>query len=177
MDAFQLFQLLGNLGEFFGAIAVVVTLIYLAIQIRQNSAQLRINSYQVSTERNRNLRDNVLADPENFSWFKAGLESYRQLDPASQAQFHTHMNGLIEALQTNLVLSNAGVLPENVLIRQRREAASILKCPGSIEWANSFNLPPKARERWNSHIEDIVSDDAEVPPLNEQLPFLVKEAH
>jgi len=35
---------LGNLSEFIGAIAVVISLIYLAIQIRQNTAQMRESS-------------------------------------------------------------------------------------------------------------------------------------
>lgn len=30
-------QLLGNFGEFFGAVAVVVTLIFLTVQLRQNT--------------------------------------------------------------------------------------------------------------------------------------------
>jgi hypothetical protein len=37
---------LGALGEFFGAIAVVVTLIYLAGQLRQNTKALRSASYE-----------------------------------------------------------------------------------------------------------------------------------
>ena len=37
MDHRAIAQLLGNYGEFVGAIAVVVTLIYLAIQIRTNT--------------------------------------------------------------------------------------------------------------------------------------------
>jgi hypothetical protein len=45
MDHQVFAQLLGNYGEFVGAIAVVATLIYLSIQIRQNT-----NSIQGSTE-------------------------------------------------------------------------------------------------------------------------------
>jgi hypothetical protein len=37
MDHQEFAQLLGNYGEFVGAIAVVITLAYLAIQIRQNT--------------------------------------------------------------------------------------------------------------------------------------------
>ena len=33
-------EALGNLGDFVGGIAVVVTLIYLALQVRQNNEQL-----------------------------------------------------------------------------------------------------------------------------------------
>ena len=36
MDIFQLTELLGNVGEFVGAIAVVVTLIYLAHEVRES---------------------------------------------------------------------------------------------------------------------------------------------
>jgi len=39
-------QLLGNLGEFIGAIVIVVTLIYLAMQVRQNTNALQAQSRQ-----------------------------------------------------------------------------------------------------------------------------------
>ena len=41
MTLMETAQLLGNFGEFVGAIAVVVTLIYLTTQIRQNTIALR----------------------------------------------------------------------------------------------------------------------------------------
>lgn len=46
----ELTSVLGNLGEFIGSVAVVATLIYLAIQVRQNSRQMQdnVNSLQVS---------------------------------------------------------------------------------------------------------------------------------
>ncbi len=43
MTVIELSQVLGNFGEFFGAIAVVATLIYLATQIRQNTKVARAN--------------------------------------------------------------------------------------------------------------------------------------
>ena len=46
MDHQSFAQLLGNYGEFFGAIAVVVTLVYLAGQLRQNTNALKSASYQ-----------------------------------------------------------------------------------------------------------------------------------
>ena len=41
---------LGNLGEFVGAIAVVISLVYLAAQIRQNTRALHSSSYAQSAE-------------------------------------------------------------------------------------------------------------------------------
>jgi len=154
---------------------VVATLIYLAIQIRQNSAQLRISSYQTSTERYVDLLNNALADSENFSWFKAGLESYRQLDAAAQARFHAHLFSVINSHRSNLVLRDAGVLSEDVFLEQKLDTARILKCPGSVEWANSLRLEPQTLKGMRSIIEDVLS--VEATPLNEALPFLAKEAH
>ena len=37
---------LGALGEFVGSIAVVITLIYLALQLKQNTSSVRANAYQ-----------------------------------------------------------------------------------------------------------------------------------
>ena len=39
---------LGNIGEFVAAVAVVVSLIYLAVQIRQNTRSVRASTYQVA---------------------------------------------------------------------------------------------------------------------------------
>lgn len=39
-------EALGNLGDFIGGIAVVATLLYLAVQVRQNTVALRTASRQ-----------------------------------------------------------------------------------------------------------------------------------
>ena len=44
MDLMSTSQLLGNFGEFLGAIAVVVTLIYLSVQLRHSSRVIEMNT-------------------------------------------------------------------------------------------------------------------------------------
>ena len=46
MSLMDIAQLLGNLGEFIGAIVIVATLIYLAMQVRQNTNALHAQSRQ-----------------------------------------------------------------------------------------------------------------------------------
>ena len=65
MDLMSTAQLLGNFGEFFGAIAVVATLMYLTVQVRQNTTMLRSQARRqvlegVTTDTDRYLR------PENL---------------------------------------------------------------------------------------------------------------
>lgn len=44
MDLMSTAQLLGNLGEFGGAIAVVITLVYLAVQVRHSKEATEANT-------------------------------------------------------------------------------------------------------------------------------------
>ncbi len=48
MTLMETSQLLGNLGEFVGAIAVVATLLYLATQVRNSTIQARASAYQAT---------------------------------------------------------------------------------------------------------------------------------
>ncbi|MGW8182318.1 MAG: hypothetical protein ACWGQW_26615, partial [bacterium] len=64
-------QLLGNLGEFTGAIAVVVTLVYLASQIRQNTNSLNAGSVYKSAELSSNSEMALTGDDAHIAWSKA----------------------------------------------------------------------------------------------------------
>ena len=48
-------EVLGNLGDFVGGIAVVLTLIYLAVQIRENTKEVRNNTVQALLDRSTGL--------------------------------------------------------------------------------------------------------------------------
>ena len=76
-------QLVGNLGEFVGAIAVVITLGYLAIQIRQNSKVVEAATSN-SVTRSRNELNALLAThPELSEMILAGHQ-----DPPSGPRRH-----------------------------------------------------------------------------------------
>ena len=55
---------LGSIGEFVAAIAVVVSLVYLAIQIRQNTKQMKTQAWGDSFAAYSQFRKLVIANPE-----------------------------------------------------------------------------------------------------------------
>ena len=55
---------LGAIGETIGAIGVIVTLIYLAAQIKQNSAWLKATVLESASERSGAVTSSVYADPD-----------------------------------------------------------------------------------------------------------------
>ncbi len=67
---------LGALGEFVGAIAVVATLAYLAVQVRQNTRMMRAQIYQARSDAN-----------QRYQLFVAGSEDMSEIiDKISDGQ-------------------------------------------------------------------------------------------
>ena len=56
---------LGNVGDFLGTIAVLVTLVYLAIQIRQNLATSRAQTRQALADSQINYLNSRVTGPFN----------------------------------------------------------------------------------------------------------------
>jgi hypothetical protein len=90
----NLLEDLGNLGDFLGGIGVVVTLVYLAVQIRQNTEQLRsdADSRKVSSldEMTRALglwQADIAANPELADIWKRGLAAESHLDETEYLRF------------------------------------------------------------------------------------------
>ena len=82
MDHQSFAQLLGNYGEFVGAIAVVATLLYLAIQIRQNSKITEAQMFQARTQMSEE-RYGQIADSIYLAGIYSKLDTDRsRLDPS-----------------------------------------------------------------------------------------------
>ena len=101
MDLNSTAQLLGNLGEFIGAIAVVGTLVYLAVQVKHSKGALEANTraldenrslarasflYQ-SSRRWDEVIHNALGTKEAASIFVRGNRDLAELDEVEQAMY------------------------------------------------------------------------------------------
>lgn len=77
---------LANLGEFISAIAVIASLIYLAVQIRQNTKSVRSATLLSNTEIWSNLLLKM-ADTENIRAYMYGMSGNEDIRPKEFAQF------------------------------------------------------------------------------------------
>ena len=71
MDLTSTAQLLGNFGEFLGAIAVVITLGYLTVQIRQSKQSLQANMRLQKLS----MRQQITEDSSSLTMLLASSES------------------------------------------------------------------------------------------------------
>lgn len=141
-------QLLGNFGEFVGAIAVVATLAYLAMQIRQNTGATRAASHHAVTD---SLNQGNIAMAQNAElaqiWASGTVdrgsltESERQrLDMLLLAYFHVFDSLFYSA--------NVGTGERSLLRAEEPGIAYLLGLPGVREWwdENPYGLSPEFRK-------------------------------
>ena len=86
-------EAIGAIGELVGATGVLLTLIYLAVQVRQNSVQLAENSRTAELASLDMLvaafsrQRQMMATEEASGFYEQGLDSYNDLNPADQRRF------------------------------------------------------------------------------------------
>ena len=100
---------LGNLGEFVGALGVVVSLVYLAIQIRQNTSAVRTSTFHEAIRDQSNGIDQLNSDPElNRIWYD-GLHHFEALPEDEQRRFATIESSCRVDDDTSLVSSRRSI--------------------------------------------------------------------
>jgi len=77
----------GAVGDAVGAIGVIVTLIYLALQIRQNTSTLKAAAKHEATSRQLEYFDILLLNPELRRVYRAGLADFHALNPDERDLF------------------------------------------------------------------------------------------
>ena len=83
-------QDLGNIGEFVGAIGVIASLVYLAVQIRQNTRTLRAATYESLAQATATANSLMITDPEIARIVEAGLGS-EPLPREDRARFRAYL--------------------------------------------------------------------------------------
>ena len=97
----------GAIGEIIGAIAVFLTLAYLAIQIRQNTNAVRTTALDSSVSSVMRAREKIFEDPDLVRIYLKGLENPESLNEIEEARFMLLMQNIFWALWN--IYSQAGV--------------------------------------------------------------------
>jgi hypothetical protein len=124
----------GALGEVLGAIAVVVTLIYLARQIRENSRQMRVSSIISINHLINEAWDPIYSNDRNIRVWTTGLRSPGDLDEEDLALFHLFMTRIVNVLATAVAQHRYAVLTADEFRKYATRANSLLSSPGGEHW-------------------------------------------
>lgn len=132
---------LANIGEFVGGVFVIVTLIYLAYQVRQNTKALRIENYSRVLERMSALQSRIAAEPGLNRLFMVGAEDPARLTRAERTRFAWALYELFGAAEFMYHQSLEKALPAPVWNRWQETIRWWLSYPGVRAWWDAKPAP------------------------------------
>ena len=103
---------LGALGEFVGSIGVVVTLVYLAVQIRQNTGMMRTQTIQARVDSFQTRVAPILSSSEFTSLVVRGDEDPSSLDEIEARQYRTYAQTIFRSWQANFESYRYGMMSQ-----------------------------------------------------------------
>ena len=155
-------QTLGNLGEFIGSLAVLVTLVYLAVQTRQTVKTVRQKSHSDILARRQDLM-NLLMDREFIEVWGKGC-SRQQIDSIDAQRFTSYAVSFLSHVQDTYIQYKAGLIDEGVWEVEKALMAVSFSQPGFLDWwkhGQQFLIPEFAHEIEKSKATNLVLYDPE----------------
>jgi hypothetical protein len=123
---------LGNLGDFVGGLAVIATLLYLAVQIRQNTRILRTSAEQTADPIA--AIANIAQSPENAEVYHRGLVDPLDLSEAERTHFYLLMASSFYVLHQGYRAYQLGTQTRDTWQWQSRALQFYAGQPGVREW-------------------------------------------
>ena len=87
-------QALGNLGEFVGALGVVISLVYLAQQMQQNTTSVRAASFNSMVQNSIRLLEHAFRDSEFAEFLHRAERNPETLTPAEKVRWDAYMTAV-----------------------------------------------------------------------------------
>jgi hypothetical protein len=158
-------QDLGNLGEVVAAIATLGTLVYLAIQIRQNTKQVeestqatRASAVNTGLQLINTNRLAIYSDHDTSSIWYRGLENPGSLDPLEQQRFRLIFSNALDALFNTYTQTKASGFSPELWDAHISTTRRILSAPGGEWFWREFSS--EYREDFCEEVIRILRDDA-----------------
>ncbi len=157
---------LGAIGELVGGVAVIGTLLYVGLQVRQSNRMEMAESVRAST------RDYIATfhrlDPELFS--RAVLD-FEGMSAADKQALHQQLFSFFTVGQTEFSLSGRGLSDPETFENHAQWLASITRTPGLGPWWHT--IKPLFEDGFTGHIDQIAATQhGAVPAFHERLPWL-----
>jgi len=137
-------QSLANLGEFISGLAVVISLVYLAFQVRQNTQSLRTENYARALDRVAAIQSQLSAHSELSRIFSTGALDPSRLTPQQRIQMTWGLYETFGAFEFMFHAARSHALPDPVWSRWSAAVAWWLTFPGVRSWWQTSRLSSRA---------------------------------
>jgi hypothetical protein len=121
---------LANIGQVIGALAVVVSLIYVALQIRQNTAAIRSATAQSVHEHFARWYQSFATDASLVDIGVKGLKDYASLSETEKARFVSTFMAFLSYGQNAFLKWRQGLLSPSLWLGWEQVLMNLLGAPG-----------------------------------------------
>ena len=125
---------LANLGEFIGGVAVLATLIYLAIQVRTGAKEQRMASMREATREMATVAQAIGDSSEKADLWMQGVTAFEEMDATERLRFSViSMHGFRTFEQVFYQAMDGAIEPE-IWLGFETQIRSVVAYPGVQAW-------------------------------------------
>ena len=127
-------QDLGNLGEFVGALGVVISLVYLAKQMQQNTTSVRAASFNSMVQNSMRILEHSYVDSEFADFLHRAETDPSTLSVQEAVRWHAYMTSVYRHFGNLVYQYRVGALDKEMWESYERTLENHLRKPAWSEW-------------------------------------------
>ena len=172
MDLQATAQLMGNFGEFVGAIAVVATLGYLAVQIRHSTVQARSEALRNATSTWVSQQRSAFATEQHTDFMRRALNDYCSLTADEKGRFFGVLLGYISPFADIYDKHRSGLMDEETFRAIEDAFANVVTSPGARDCICAFEQHTRLPAFVMDYVRGVQPTDREVQPMTQTFDFV-----
>ena len=150
-------QSLANIAEIIGSVVVILSLVYLAVQVRQHTEAQRTENYARALERLAAFQSMLSTDSEISIIFSKGLDDSSALNTQEKLRFNWTMYEAFGAFQFTFHAAKKDSIDDEIWSRWSKAIAWYLSFPGVQMWWTVRPLP--FTESFSLFVESLLEDN------------------
>ena len=160
---------IGAVAELAGAIGVIVTLVYLSTQVRQNTKATRVTSIQTAIETSAAFNEMLAENVELNDIFFRGLKEPDRLDVMQRRRFINTINSFMRRESLAFFMHAEGIIPDEQWDARVESLRGILNQAGTRLYLEAMgaSLPKGFRD----FLEETLAEDSTITDVAESLLF------
>ena len=165
-------EAIGAIAGLLGVGLIVVSLVYVAIQIKQSNKDARSQARQTILDTFAQVNWEFGIDPDLPTLISAGLHDWNTLSNAEKVRFDTVMGRYLQNLQKGVLLHQDGILDIETLDNIANMMLTCVLAPGGKEWYEVSAYPSREVREYFS--QRLGNPNTLPPPIAENSPHLAE---
>lgn len=127
-------EMLAAIGQLAAVVVGIPSLIYLAVQIREQTKERRQAAVHALTEQWGDVAAAVHDNAETAAIYLRGMDSFNDLDPVSKLRFSAFFHRLVNVFEGMYFSHSQGILADSSWTAVERTLSDMIACPGLQQW-------------------------------------------